>query len=317
MSRFPVAVPRGNRLPPVGQSGAVNVLCIGDVHFDSTTLTGGAWPYSARLSKAADDISTMTGRGQLDAVVQLGDNTTDALDNEYAAYLAWKASISLPTGVQFREIPGNHDLTGMNANGTADIVTTAQWATKMGLAAKDNYLDIGNVRLLLMSPTADATGAQTSLTRLFLDATDIAWLDARMSETTRKCVVFFHAPLWHTAGPLDGSAFSTYDATDRWISQPRAGIEAMIARHSNLVAWVSGHTHARTSEVATVKAMTYGSVTIAAISASSPSLLNPDAGVRFNQIATALVTVYPTRVEVRYRDHGAGQWLSPVYTVTF
>lgn len=305
-----MSVPRSDRQPTIARAGATSILCIGDVHFVSP-----GFMYSERASKLRDDVNRMLGLSQVHAVVQMGDQTTNALAVEYDAYLAWRAGFALPSGVQFRQIAGNHDLIGPNAPGTADVVTTAQWATKMGVAAKDAVLDIGSdVRLLLLSPTATSTGALSAVTRLYLDAADIAWCDARMSETTRRCLILTHAPLWHTVGPLDGSGYSSYAAGDLWITHPRADVEAMIARHPNCVGWVSSHTHSPLGTADIVRSVTYGSVTIAAINASSPAFLNPYQGV-LSTISSALVTVLPDRIEVRFRDHGAGQWLAPVRTV--
>ena len=317
-----MSVPRGNRMPPVAAVGAVNVLAIGDVHLSDT-----AWVTSPRLARCAEDISRMAGRGALDAVVQVGDHTSVASTAEFNAYLAWKATVSLPAGVPFEEIPGNHDLTGGNSPPTADVVTTAQWAAIMSRAGgvKDMVVDLGDrVRLLLLAPTSDSTGTLstgvgfTAATRTYLDATDLAWCDARMDEVPdRQCVIFFHAPLFQTQGPLDGSAFSSYDTAGRWVAHAGTStIAAMIARHPNFVAWVAGHSHTLTTEVDAVKAKTYGTVTFAAVAACSPSSANPDLGRQNNRIATCLLTVLPDRVEVRYRDNGVGQWLSPVHTVT-
>jgi len=321
MSRFPVP-PRGDRQPALIDDQAVRVLAIGDVHFRDTD-----WVTSPRLARCAEDIARMVGRDGLDAIVQVGDQTSYASTAEFNAYLAWRNGIrsSFPH-IPVQEIPGNHDLCGGNPSGTPDVVTTSQWAGIMGRAdgAKDMVIDIGDrVRLLLLAPTADSTGTLsqgvgfTGVTRTYLDSTDIAWCDARLAETDRQCVIFFHAPLFQTQGPLDGSAFSSYDPAGRWVAHAGTStIADMIARHDNIAAWVSGHSHSLVTEVDVVKSMTYGTTTFAAINAASPSSANPDAGRQNNLIATCLLSIYPDRIEVRYRDNGAGQWLSPIHTVT-
>jgi hypothetical protein len=299
----------------------VNVLAIGDVHFRDTD-----WVTTPRLNKTLDDLARMTGRGTLDAVVQVGDQTSYATTAEFDAYLTWRNAIrALHPGIPVQEVPGNHDLCGGNPSGTPDVVTTAQWAQIMGRAdgAKDMVVDIGtDVRLLLLAPTADSTGTLstgvgfTAKTRTYLDSADIAWCDVRLGETDRQCVIFFHAPLFQTHGPLDGSAFSSYDPAGRWVAHAGEDtIEAMIARHDNIVAWVSGHSHSVVDEVDIVKQMTHGTTVFAAINAASPSSANPDRGRQNNMIATCLLSIYPDRIEVRYRDNGAGQWLDPIHTV--
>lgn len=300
---------RTARQLPVASADAVNVLVVGDAHFESP-----GFPWSTRLAICAADLSRMIGRAAIHAAVQVGDSTTQALPVEFDAYKAWAATISLP--VPLRTIPGNHDLIGNNSSGTPDLMTPAQWAATMGQPAKDTVVDVGDrVRLLLISPAADATTGQAKVRRLTVDAATIAWLDARIGETTRQCLVFFHAPLASTVGPLDGTAFSSYDERWRAHHDSGAGITDLIARHPNVVAWVSGHTHSRVDEVDVVKRVTHGSTTFAAVSAGSPAFWNPSAGPLIDPIITCVVTVLPYRVEVRYRDCGAHQWLAPVHTV--
>lgn len=322
MSRFP-ATPRGDRQPPLTDHTGVNVLAIGDVHFRDTD-----WVTTPRLNKTLDDLARMTGRGALDAIIQVGDQTSIASTAEFNAYLTWRNGIrTLFPGIPVQEVPGNHDLVGGNPSGTPDVVTTAQWAQIMGRedGAKDMVVDIGDrVRLLLLAPTADSTGTLstgvgfTAKTRTYLDPADIAWCDARLAEVPgRRCVIFFHAPLFQTQGPLDGSAFSSYDPAGRWVAHAGADtIAAMIARHDNVAAWVSGHSHSLVTEVDVVKKVTYGTTTFAAINAASPSSANPDAGRQNNMLALCLLTIHDDRIEVRYRDGGAGQWLDPIHTVT-
>lgn len=319
MARFPAA-PRGDRQPKLVDEG-VHVLAIGDVHYRDTD-----WVTSPRLARCAEDISHMVSKHALDAIVQVGDQTSYASTAEFDAYLAWRNGLraSFPN-IPVQEVPGNHDLCGGNPSGTPDVVTTAQWASIMGRpdGKKDMVVDIGQrVRLVLLAPTADSTGALstgvgfTAKTRTYLDSTDIAWCDQVIGETDRQCVIFFHAPLFQTQGPLDGSAFSSYDPAGRWVAHAGVDtIEDMIARHDNVTAWVSGHSHSLVTEVDVVKQVTYGMTTFAAVNAASPSSANPDFGRQNNMIATCLLSIYPGRVEVRYRNNGASQWLEPVHTV--
>ncbi len=320
MSRFP-ATPRGDRQPDLALGDGAQILAIGDVHLRDTD-----WVTSPRLARTKEDLTYMVGKGALDAIIQVGDQTSIASTAEFNAYLDWRNGLrAIYPDIPVEEVPGNHDLVGGNPSGTPDVVTTAQWAAIMGRSdgRKDKVVDIGDdVRLLLLAPTSDSTGTLstglgfTAKTRTYLDATDLAWCDEKMDETHRQCVIFFHAPLFQTQGPLDGSAFSSYDPAGRWVAH--AGeytIEQMIAKHPNMVAWVSGHSHSHVDEYDVVKRMQYGDTVFAAINAASPSSANPDAGRQNNRIATCLITVLPDRIEVRYRDNGQSQWLDPVHTV--
>lgn len=308
MSRFPVSQPRTLRQPQVGGVLA-SVLAIGDTHFDPPSN-----PWAGRNALVSRDLATMQGRMLLDAVVQVGDHTTDALAEEFDLYLTWRNALPLPAGVVYGEIPGNHDLIGNFASGTPDVCTPTQWAALMGQPAKDRVIDVGTeVRLLLVSPAHTHLSDRAKVRRLTLDPSTLAWCKARMAETTRRCVIFFHAPLPNTVGPLDGSAFSSYD--ERWHAHwdTPSTIEAMIAASPNVVAWVSGHTHSRVTETDIVKQVTYGSTTFAAVNASSPAFWNP--GSAADPVVSCYLQLTETQVVVRYRNHGTGQWMAPVHSV--
>lgn len=302
-----------NRKPRIAEYEGVNLLCIGDTH--EYTLAGNPW--RNRTTIVQNDLKTMFGRQFIDAFIQVGDHTSTAATSEFTNYKAWRDNIKAAfPGIPWGEVPGNHDLIGNNSSGTPDLVTPAQWAAIMGYQNKDNVIDIkGRVRVLLVSPAADATVGKASVRRLTIDPATVAWIDARCDEVPdMKVVIVFHAPLPNTVGPLDGSAFSSYD--ERWHAHWDTGyaLSDMISRHSNIVAWVAGHTHSRPTEVDIVKKMTYGSVSIASVVTSSPAFHNPDTGI-YGPIVTALVTILPDRVEVRYRDHGSRQWRNPVHSV--
>lgn len=310
MSRFPVTTPRGNRQPPLALR--THILAIGDVHF-----TEGAPERTDRANIAARDINKMIGNTVLSAAIQLGDQTTIASSTEFSWYATWKGTLVLPSGCEWGEVPGNHDLMGNNASGGTDIRTPLVWAESMrGLEApKDIVIDLPGVRLLLLSPAQDASTGEAHHRRLTLDPATLDWCDDRISETDSKCILFFHAPLPDTVGPLDGSAFSSYD--ERWNAHHDTAydIADMVAGHDNIIAWVAGHTHSRVTEVDLVKTVTFGTVKIACISVGGPAFLNPGAGYATDGMYSALITVTDAGVDVRYRSHGAGQWLEPVYEV--
>lgn len=309
MSRFPVSVVRGNRQPPA--VGGTSIVVIGDTHLGSAQES---WSY-----KALDDLNRMVGRGQVAAWLHAGDQTTTAVASELTSFKAWWAALnrgSAPSAF----VPGNHDTLGNQLSGNVDVQTPEQWATGMaslGVTARDYVVDVGaNLRIVCLSPTTSAgVGTVAHTYRLTVDAVTLAWADARINETSRRCIVMFHAPLYGTYGVNSSStAWSSYDLDWCAHSQDAYTIEQMIGSHPNVIAYVSGHTHSAMDQPDLVKRVQIGVATFAAISASSPLVL-PTGSVP--QIVSALMTVYPDRIEVRYRDHGAGQWLSPVYTVTF
>ena len=61
-----------------------------------------------------------------------------------------------------------------------------------------------------------------------------AWLEARLAETDRPCVVFLHHPPIET-----GIDWMTINAQETWAAQ----VEDVIGQHGNVVAVLSGHIH--------------------------------------------------------------------------
>lgn len=297
----------------------VKILGLGDTHAGRSD--------TSRLTIMTADMEHMVGRGRTDAVVQLGDHTTIASTSEFNEWLTLRSQLqSIFPGIPVEEVAGNHDLIGNNASGTPDLVTPSQWAGIVGRPnnEKDKVVDIRYTRLLLLSPAEDATTGQANVRRLTLDPATLTWAKARCDEWTGPVVAFFHAPLMNTVGPLDGSAFSSYDERWRTHWDTAYPLSTWLASVPNLVAWVSGHTHTRLGEVDAVKVMTYGTNKVCCISTGSPTFWNPSGGTYVDPVVTCMITVrnlasHPTlgiekNVSVRYRNHGDSQWVSnPTY----
>lgn len=308
MSRFPVSSPRTNRLPPL--TGAVNIMMTSDVHISAP-------PDGAQLTsyKAAEDLNAMVGRVGIEAWINAGDVVSRASDAEYAAFHEFMTGLDLG-GKPLAMVPGNHCLIGSGfAGGVPDIVTPPQWAQRMaryGVTGRNYVVDVGKtLRILCVSPMDNLTTGIVNTWRLTLDRKTLEWCDARMFETSRRCIVVFHAPLYGTVGtPV--TAYNSYDPAWHAHSQDAYTIEQMLAKHPNHIAWVSGHTHTAPDVPDNVKRVDVGGGPFAAVSIGSPLVL-PHGTVP--GITSSLLSVFPNRIEVRYRDHGVGQWLTPVRTV--
>lgn len=309
MSRFPTVARRGNRLPPV-VAAPYTIALISDIHLSTP-------PYfeQHRAYKARDDWNLIAARTQIDAWIVAGDFATNALPAEVTMAQAWLNSINRGTA-PYAIVPGNHDIIGEAPTGGADLTTPAQWATMysaFGVTGQNYVVDLGaDLRIVCLFPTSMTTGTAASY-RLAIDAATLTWCDARLSETTRRCIMVFHAPLQNTVGTNPVAALPSNSQTWYASSQESYTIEQMLVKHPNIIAWVSGHTHTPPATPDIAIPVTYGPTRLAAISASSPFVLlrgNPP------EVCSALLSIYPDHIDVRYRDHGAGQWISPVRTVT-
>lgn len=308
MSRFPVAHPRGNRLPPI--AGVQNIMMSSDVHLEQPPD-----PPQIGSYKALDDLNAMIGRPSVLAWVNAGDITSRANESEYDAFHAWMSQLDR-NGRPVAIVPGNHDLIGTgNAGGVPDIVTPQHWATRMapyGVTGRNYHVDVGrDLRILCLSPMDNLTTGIVNTWRLTLDATALEWCDARMFETTRRCIIVFHAPLYGTVGTPE-TPYNSFSPGWHAHSQDAYTIEQMLAKHPNFIAWVSGHNHTGPESTNNVTSVNLGAGPFAAVSIGSPLVL-PIGTVP--AAISSMLSVYDDRVEVRFRDHGAGQWLAPVRTV--
>lgn len=266
--------------------------------------------------KALADLNAMVGRPSVLAWINAGDITSRASEAEYAAFRAWMAGFDRQ-GKPVAMVPGNHDLIGTGvAGGVPDIVTPRAWARRMaeyGVAGRNYVIDVGvDLRIICLSPMDNATTGIVHTWRLTLDAAALQWCDARLDETERRAIIVFHAPLYGTVGVKDVTPYNAYDPAWHAHSQDSYTIEQMLAKHSNVIAWVSGHTHTGPNVPDAVKRVDLGAGPFAAVSIGSPLVLPHGTTPG---ITSSLLSVHPDRVEVRYRDHGAGQWLAPVHTV--
>lgn len=295
--------------PPLYDS--TNLMLVTDPHLEIP-----AHPNQWRSQKTRDDLNRMTGRSRIDGWLFGGDYVGSASASETAPAQAWVNSIN--TGGKPRAfVPGNHDLVGMQSVPTAPyLITPAQWASQwssLGVTGRDYVVDVGaDLRVVCMSPIDVFPGTGPNW-RLMIGPDTIAWADARLSETTRRCVMLFHAPPRDTVGyPDDGvhpsSSVSGWYADDL----PGSRIADLLAAHPNVIAWASGHTHTPPHVAGIVARKTYGATTLAAVSGGGTFLISNQATPTST---SACLSIFDDRIEVRYRDHGRSRWLRPVHTV--
>src|SRR5690606_6540500 len=143
-------------------------------------------------------------------------------------------------------------------------VTQAQFESTYS-TTRNWVQDIGSdIRLIGLSNT---NGQNTTVV---LDSTALNYLEARLAETSRNCIIFCHAPLYNSVliDPLwpssNGSEESNRHAT------PHATIMEILSEYPNARGWFSGHTHsALTSPQLHMAYPVTGGGTILAVNISS------------------------------------------------
>lgn len=283
-------VARRNPLP----SGGITVHVIGDVH---------AGPVDSNEPWRLDTVARDALRDRTPtpvAVVQVGDgcNNNPAIDTPILDNFLDRL------GVPWWAVMGNHDI-------DHEVQTPAQWAARLGYPAPNYTVDLDGLRLVMFSPSAAWAAYDVA------SPTALAWLDAAIGGTSNPVFVACHFPLYNTVMGVAGvDALSTeVPFYLRTVATPGNSNDILdvLAAHPNLKAWLSGHTHSRIDLPGLVKAVDHNGHRFAAINASTIwyAYATPYPLDARDTMNTLYVTLLEDRIEVRARDHGAGQWASP------
>ena len=245
--------------------------------------------------------------------LQIGDNTdtgSTSPTTEDATFQAFMAR--LPVATKYWTA-GNHDINSVRS--------IAQWCAANGYASQNNFYDLPlgapQFRLIVIAPD----GLYNILNPEHYSQAALDFLDAALGGTTLPCVVATHYPLWNTVlGDVNVDNKST-DA-QFWIysdAHPSDSTDVLnvLGRHSNMKLWVCGHTHSHLFVPGLMMKITTGVATFASLNISSMwyqgDRVSGIAGAPVHNCHTCFVTWYPSgKVEARFRDHGAGQWVAPL-----
>lgn len=274
------------RKPPAAQT----IHCMGDVHFGDIA---GFRFYPERRRIVTDDLASSLVP-QVEHHVQFGDLTDTGATSEDAAGLAWLDSL----GGTKHLVMGNHDAQPGYTR------TKAQCAAAWGLPSLDYVHDLGFATLIAIAPDAFNVGGFL----ISFNSTTLAWLSDQIAAATSPVIIAAHPPLYNTVG-VGGSADQFMSNTTNYSAQPDTDIRSMLASHDTPIAWVSGHTHTALKEPGIVKAEPVGGGrTVAAVNCSALAYtgLTSDWTDELNSL---FLTVYDDRFEVRFRNHGARQWV--------
>jgi hypothetical protein len=208
---------------------------------------------------------------------------------------------------------GNHDLFGRLPPAAA-----AAW----GMPGGGNYVhDIPGVcRLVLITPDDGIENDGYSMKPF--TASRLNWVADRCNEVPNvPCFIVCHWSLYDTVAATSDSTTSA--TTPGFYAYVDAEIETMLADTPNTKAWLSGHTHSplHVPELVTTKVV--GGHSLVAINASAPCYTGNVSDNLSSQQATMYLTVTDGRMDVRFRDHGAGVWTvagpdrQPVWSALF
>lgn len=267
------------------------LLFVGDIHWGGINV--------ARAARVSQDMAALNNP-TVAAIVAIGDSTHNGTSEEDAATAAFLATFG---DEDVYTACGNHDIWG-NAR------TPAQWAAAWGVPSKNYTVDLGFAMLIFVGPD-QLTGDNTTI---ILTQATLDWLDAQLAAAgSKRCIVVCHAPLYGTVLG-DSTSYTSMDGPFH-VQAPTAGgqsaaIYAVLAAHTNAVAWISGHTHSPPTSPRLVCGVDLGEHTLAAINCSALYYVGKSAELT-DPLYSQWVTLLDDRIEVRYRNHAAAQWVSP------
>ena len=230
------------------------------------------------------------------AHLQLGDSTERGLPEEDVLALRWLGRLPGPAYT----VLGNHDIMRNRRRAMA-------WAKEYGYKSHNYVIDLPFLRIVAVSPDRDHPKERGGM----LSKTTIAWLDQRLKHAEgRDCWVACHWPLYKT---VMGDSRKVYtSAMQSFYAKPNAQIRAVLARHPNAKAWLSGHTHSPLNAPGLItRAKLPGDRSIVHINCSAivgvGKTRDPE-----DPVCSLYVTQLPGKLEVRFRDHRARAW-KPVF----
>lgn len=239
--------------------------------------------------------------------LQLGDFTANGWVEQDAEATSWMNAL----GGDWYAVVGNHDIDGA-------VRSPDQVAQAWGLPGKNYTVDLGYAVLIVVGP--EPLGAD-GLT-MVLSPSTLAWLDTQLAtHAPRPCLTACHAPLYETVGRGDSTASNYISTTAGFYvvggtyanrdTTRDTDVRAVLAAHANAKAWLSGHTHSPLGATDLGSGITLGGKTVAQVNALALWYVGKSNGLGYGDpLVTAYMTVLEDRIEVRYRDHGAGVWVA-------
>jgi 3',5'-cyclic AMP phosphodiesterase CpdA len=256
------------------------VHCLGDLHAGAIT--------DVRIDAVSRDV----GRLRAPALhLQIGDATERGTAAEDELALRFLERLPGPWVAAL----GNHDILHNER-------TPARWARVYGQPAQNFTVDLDFVRLVVIGPNRNEPGRGAGR----LSPATLAFLERELSDAGMDCWIACHWPLLRTV--MGDPRLHFTSAMAAFHAKPDEGIRDLLRRHANAKLWISGHTHSPLSAPGLIKRAPLGPKrSIVALNASAlvgvGQRRNPRA-----PLCSLYLTHHPGRIEIRARDHRAGEW---------
>lgn len=190
---------------------------------------------------------------------------------------------------------GNHDV-------LANRRSVRAWARAYGQDSQNFSVDTDFVRVVVVGPNRVEPGRRAGR----LSRETLTFLDEQLASSETDSWVGCHWPLFRTVMGDPRRHFTS--AMAAFYAKPPDRIRQVLARHPNVTAWLSGHTHSPIGAPGLIKRVRLGPArSIAAINASALVGVGKRRDPRA-PLCSLYLTHRRGRIEVRCRDHRAGAW---------
>src|SRR3954453_17197786 len=226
--------------------------------------------------------------------LQIGDATEHGLPAEDVMAKRW---LGLLPG-RHESILGNHDI-------LHNVRTPSQWAKGYGYKSRNFTIHLPFLRIIAVGPDRELAAERSGkLTKPTLD-----FLDRELGSAPGDCWVACHWPLFRTVLGDPAKLFTS--ETRGFHAQPDEAIRALLAKHKNAKAWLSGHTHSPLEAPGLVtRARLPDGRSILAVNLSAlvgtGKTRDPTDPIR-----SLYLTHSPGQIDIRFRDHAKGAWVAP------
>jgi Calcineurin-like phosphoesterase len=204
-------------------------------------------------------------------------------------------------------LPGRHETILGNHDILHNKRTPAQWARAYGYRSKNFVIHLPfPLRIVVVGPDHDNPPERSGR----LSRATLGFLDRELHRHRAfDCWVACHWPLHNT---VLGDPRKLYtSAMTSFYAKPDAEIRAVLGRHRNAKAWLSGHTHSPLRAPGLVtRARLPGGHSIVAVNLSALVGIGKTRDPS-DAICTLYLTHLPGKIEIRFRDHRARAWIAP------
>ncbi len=254
--------------------------CLGDLHAGAIT--------DVRMDAVSRDVGRLSAPAlhlQIGDATERGTAAQDELALQFLEHLPgpWAAAL------------GNHDIL-RNAR------SPARWARAYGQPSQNFTVDLDFIRVVVIGPNRSEPGRRAG----HLSSATLAFLERELSDADTDCWIACHWPLFRTV--MGDPRLHFTSAMAAFHAKPDECIRDLLRGHPNAKLWLSGHTHSPLSAPGLIKRARLGPKrSIVTLNASAlvgtGRRRNPRA-----PLCSLYVTHHPGRIEIRARDHRAGEW---------